>query len=92
MAATGKLDSAEAHSAANDQATCPACGSSQTIPCFIEGLEGSEDYGKQRLCLACRMVFTITSNVYIHAETDKTIASVRGKPAKNSLKKGEGKH
>jgi hypothetical protein len=38
------------------------------------------------------MVFPITSNVYIHAETDKTIASVRGKPAKNSLKKGEGKH
>jgi hypothetical protein len=90
--ATGKLGSAEAHTPANDQTTCPKCGSSQTIPCFIEALEGSEDYGKQRLCLACRMVFTITSNVYIHAETDKTIASVRGKLAKNSLKKGEGPH
>jgi len=92
VATTGKLGSAEAHTPANDQATCPKCGSSQTIACFIEALEGSEDYGKMRLCLACRMVFPITSNVYIHAETDKTIASVRGKPAKNSLKKGEGKH
>ena len=54
-------------SARSTSVCCPGCGSSETVPCFIEALENTRHYGKQRLCLRCKTIFTPSlEKVYKH--------------------------
>lgn len=49
---------AEAEEESKPVLNCPNCGSADSVPCFIEALEDSPHYGRQRMCLLCKTIWT----------------------------------
>jgi len=48
----------EAREQSSELPRCPSCGSTEVVPCFIEALEMTTHYGKQRICLLCKTIWT----------------------------------